>query len=148
MHQHERRLYTFLLVLVRDRDAALDCLQDTFIRAFQHLRAGGAVTLPWLYTVARHRAMDEFRYRRRQQHYLEALQDEDTTEAESSVDMVAVHAILDRLSAGDREVLHLFVFERWKTAEIAEILDIKPGAVRVRLMRARERFRLLWETSP
>jgi RNA polymerase sigma-70 factor (ECF subfamily) len=147
MLQYEQRLYTFLLVLVRDRDVALDCLQDTFIRAFQHLRAGGSVTLPWLYTVARHRATDEFRHRRREERQLRALQTVEHVESGTPFDIVAVQATLDRLAPADREVLHLFIFDRLKTAEIARLLGIKPGAVRVRLMRARERFRLLWEAT-
>lgn len=147
MQRYERRVYTFLLVLVRDRDVALDCLQDTFIRAYQQLLAGGTVTIAWLYTVARHRAMDEFRHRRRQERHVQALGEIDTDNGGTTVDTVAVQMILQQLSAGDREVLHLFVFEQLKTAEIAELLGIKPGAVRVRLMRARERFRLLWEAT-
>ena len=43
MNQHERPIYNFLLSLVRDSDAALDCAQDTFLRAFQNLRQGKPV---------------------------------------------------------------------------------------------------------
>jgi RNA polymerase sigma-70 factor, ECF subfamily len=52
-----------------------------------------------------------------------------------------VRELLDRLSAGDREVLVLRFLERLSTSEAAEVLGIKPGAVRLRLMRALERLR-------
>lgn len=52
-----------------------------------------------------------------------------------------VRALLDRLSAGDREVLVLRFLERLSTAETAAVLGISPGAVRLRLMRALERLR-------
>lgn len=49
--------------------------------------------------------------------------------------------LLDRLAAGDREVLVLRFLERLSTAEAAGVLGISPGAVRLRLMRALERLR-------
>ena len=52
-----------------------------------------------------------------------------------------VRALLDRLSAGDREVLVLRFLERLSSVETAAVLQISPGAVRLRLMRALERVR-------
>ncbi len=52
-----------------------------------------------------------------------------------------VRELLDRLSAADREVLVLRFLERLSTNEAAEVLGIRPGAVRLRLMRALERLR-------
>ncbi len=52
-----------------------------------------------------------------------------------------VRDLLDRLPAGDREVLVLRFLERLSTAEAAEVLGISSGAVRLRLMRALERLR-------
>src|SRR5947209_10690547 len=67
MNQFERPIYNFLLSLVREADVALDCTQDTFLRAYEHLRKKRPVNAPWLYKVARNRAMDEFRHRKRVQ---------------------------------------------------------------------------------
>ena len=52
-----------------------------------------------------------------------------------------VRALLDGLSAGDREVLVLRFLERLSSVETAAVLGITPGAVRLRLMRALERLR-------
>jgi RNA polymerase sigma-70 factor (ECF subfamily) len=52
-----------------------------------------------------------------------------------------VRAALDRLPPADREVLALRFLERLTTAEAARVLEITPGAVRVRVMRALERLR-------
>src|SRR5262245_23885582 len=52
-----------------------------------------------------------------------------------------VRALLNQLSAGDREVLVLRFLERMSSAEAAAVLQISPGAVRLRLMRALERLR-------
>jgi RNA polymerase sigma-70 factor (ECF subfamily) len=52
-----------------------------------------------------------------------------------------VRALLERLAAGDREVLVLRFLERLSTDEAAAVLGISPGAIRLRLMRALERLR-------
>jgi RNA polymerase sigma-70 factor (ECF subfamily) len=146
MNQHERPIYNFLLSLLRDPDVALDCAQDTFLRAYEHLRKGRPVRAQWLYKVARNRAMDEFRQRRRLDPDTEKL--EHLPVRESTERAVAVQSVLDRLSPSDREVLYLFDVAGFKTDEIGEMLGIRGSAVRQRLSRARERFRLLYGAEP
>jgi RNA polymerase sigma-70 factor (ECF subfamily) len=51
-----------------------------------------------------------------------------------------VRAALGRLAAGDREVLVLRFLERLPTAEVAAVLGISPGAVKLRQLRALERL--------
>ena len=48
---------------------------------------------------------------------------------------------LGRLRPADRTVLHLYYHEDLTTAEIAALLRCRPGTVRSRLTRARERLR-------
>jgi DNA-directed RNA polymerase specialized sigma24 family protein len=90
MNKHEQPIYNFLLALLRDADAALDCAQDTFFRAYENLRKGKPVQAQWLYTVARNRAMDEFRRRQRVQPDLDRL--EQVPIHESRDQIVAVQA--------------------------------------------------------
>ena len=55
-----------------------------------------------------------------------------------------VRAVLAAMSERDREVLVLRHLEQLSTAEIAAVLGIRDGTVRVRHLRALERFRRLW----
>ena len=59
-----------------------------------------------------------------------------------------VQATLDRMPPRDREVLVLRYLEMLTNAEIAEVLGITEGAVKVRHFRALERFRGLMDESP
>lgn len=142
MDEYERAIYNFLFGLVRDADRALDCTQDTFVRAFEHLRKGRPINAAWLYTVARNRAMDEFRRNKRVQPDLAAL--EEVPVHQRTDETLAVRQALDRLSPADREVLYLFDVAGFKTDEIGAMLGVRGSAIRQRLSRARERFRLIY----
>jgi RNA polymerase sigma-70 factor, ECF subfamily len=142
MEEHERAIYNFMFGLVRDTDRALDCTQDTFVRAYEHLRRGRLINTAWLYTVARNRAMDEFRRRKRVQPDLDTLQE--IPVHQRTDESLAVRQVLERLSPHDREVLYLFDVAGFKTDEIGSMLGVRGTAVRQRLSRARERFRLLY----
>jgi hypothetical protein len=51
LDRYERPLFSFLSVLLADRAAAEDCVQDTFLRAYEHLQRRREVTGTWLYRV-------------------------------------------------------------------------------------------------
>lgn len=145
MSDHERSIYNFLLGILRDSDVALDCTQDTFVRAYDNLRKGKPVNTAWLYKVARNRAMDEFRRQRRVQPEMDTLEQLSVEEPTDTI--MAVQHILGQLSAMDREVLYLFDIAGFKTDEIGAMLGVRGSAIRQRLSRARERFRQLYCTD-
>jgi len=142
MNAYERPIYNFLLAILRDDDTALDCAQDTFLRAFENLRKGKPVNASWLYTVARNRAMDHFRRHRKVQNDDETL--EQIAVHEPTERFLAVESVLAQLSPQDREVLYLFDVAGFKTEEIGSMLGVRGTAIRQRLSRARERFRLIY----
>lgn len=142
MTQFERPIYNFLLTLLHDADVALDCAQDTFLRAYENLRKGRTVNGAWLYTVARNRAMDEFRRKRRVEPESEKLEQIPVYEHTDRV--LAVRSVMEQLSPADREVLYLFDVAGFKTDEIGAMLGVRGTAIRQRLSRARERFRVLY----
>jgi RNA polymerase sigma-70 factor (ECF subfamily) len=141
MQQHGESLFNFLLVQARDRELALDCLQDTFMRAFKLLQRGKPVNRQWLYKVARNRTIDEFRLQRQVHADSERL---DELPGDEPSGHGRVRHVLAALTEDEREILYLFIFDRFKTAEIATMLGIGAGAARMRIFRARERFRTLY----
>lgn len=147
MTDHERPIYNFLLAILRDADAALDCTQDTFLRAYESMRRGKDINAAWLFTVARNRAMDEFRSRRRTEPNIETLE-QLPAESRSADDRLAVEAAMAQLSESDREVLYLFDVAGFKTDEIGTMLGVRGSAIRQRLSRARARFRVAYGVEP
>jgi RNA polymerase sigma-70 factor (ECF subfamily) len=143
MTDHERPLFAYLYSLLRDVSAVRDCLQDTFLRAYLHLRDGRPIETAWLYRVAHNRAMDE--YRRRWPVW--SAGEEPVQLYDPTGRRLEVQEALDELPALDREVLFLHCYVGFKTDEIAERLGISGAAVRQRLYRARDRFRTVYQAD-
>jgi len=144
LNEYETRIYSFVFMKLRDRDGASDVTQDTFVRAYEHLRRGREVTAGWLYTVARNRTMDGFRHSSRICCSGEQIAQQFA--AEAPVDLcMSVRAAFEQVEPGDREVLYLFAVAGFRTDEIGAMLGIRGSAVRQRLSRARQRFRCIYE---
>lgn len=135
----ERRVFNYLLRLVRNREDALDLSQDVFLRAYQNLakledtgRFG-----PWLYRIAHNEAFSLLRRRRPG--------DEPPPEASAGPSRfrmyplelsVAVETALNRLSSDQREAVVLKIYEGFKFEEMAEVLDCPVSTVKSRLYTA------------
>jgi RNA polymerase sigma-70 factor (ECF subfamily) len=138
MGAYEPSLQRFAQSLLQDADLARDCVQDTFLRAYECLGRGRTINKNWLFTVARSRAMDEFRRRRTHALRLRMLLPPAIDAGETRV---AVEQTMETLTPQHREVLYLFAVAGYTSDEIAGQLGITGPAVRQRLYRARRQFR-------
>lgn len=142
MDRYEKPLFNFLRSLLGDRESAQDCAQDAFLRAYEHLQRDREVTAAWLYRVARNRAIDELRSRKRVRTDPESV--EQRAGGAPYDALGPVHHALARLSVEDRELLYLFDIDGFAAADIGQMLGISRNAVYVRVFRARERFRKVY----
>jgi RNA polymerase sigma-70 factor (ECF subfamily) len=144
MNRYQQPLVSYVTLLLRDHHLSLDVAQETFVRAYQNLCDERPVNARWLWTVARNLAINELRARKRHggsEEILEQTLDETTCESD---EIRAVRRAMDALSAEDREVLYLHIVDRFRSEEIASMLDTRATAVRMRLVRARRRFRAIY----
>lgn len=135
------------LKIVRDAQEAEDVVHDAFVaiveRADQYKPERGTV-VAWLITTVRNLSLDRTRRRtRRAQITDEELRHEPAEpvlDPESitwlSRERHAVRVALDKLSASQRETLHLAFFEGLSYPEIAERENIPLGTVKSRAARA------------
>lgn len=145
LDQYEVALYRYLLTLTRDKEAARDCLQQTFLLALDHLQRGKDVNASWLYKVARSKATDELRYRRRVSCDLSQL--ETVPAASKSTRSAAVIRVLAQLLPAEQELLYLYDVDGLTAKELGPVLGIKESGVRMRILRAREHFRVVFATE-
>jgi len=130
-----------------DGELGQDVAQETFLRLLQwHGRYPGREFHPgWLFTVARHTAIDLLRKTRHEP--CAVLSEQGQTPQEQALTRLAVRQVLDMLSGADRECLMLFYFGEWSVREIADHLGSSPERVKMRLRRARQRFADRWEAT-
>jgi RNA polymerase sigma-70 factor (ECF subfamily) len=157
--EHIDGLYSYALVLTRNRSEAEDLLQETYVRALGamgSLRTGSNVK-SWLFTILR----NIWFYQLRQQRVakLVAMDGEESAMdiAEIAKDPYALYVsrkehervrdAIQKLPLDFREVILLREFEELSYQEIATILDCPAGTVMSRLARARAKLRTLLSAS-
>lgn len=130
-----------LAIVLRDEHEAQDVAQAAYARALERrstFRGGDARA--WLFTIGLRLAFNELRRRRR----LTALPDEGgpTWAMASEPDLWSA---LGELEPQPRAAMVLSVLDGYTHAEIAAMLDVRPGTVSSWLSRSRERLRTLLE---
>ncbi len=157
--KNQDSVYRLAYAMLRDRDAAQDATQDTFISAFQNIRGfrGGSFQ-GWLLRIAKNTCYDVIRSVRR--HLNVALFPEDangtemdsaswladarpTPEAELEGDELArsLYERLDALPRLYRSVITLVDLNGLDYAVAAQALGVPVGTIKSRLARARLRMR-------
>ncbi|MBL7931887.1 MAG: sigma-70 family RNA polymerase sigma factor [Bacteroidia bacterium] len=65
LHRHKRKLFSSIIVVVKDQQLAEDIFQDTFVKVIQTLKRGQyneeGKFLPWIVRIARNLIIDHFR---------------------------------------------------------------------------------------
>ena len=144
--RHSRRLFGFLRGLLGSPGAAEDMVQETFLRVLRHRESyrEGRAFMPWLLGIARNVAWAHLERQGR----MPASEMPELAAAGSLERRHLERERADRLSralselpAKDREVLLLSYFDGFKHREIAELVGSSPGAVKVRIHRARQALR-------
>jgi RNA polymerase sigma-70 factor (ECF subfamily) len=156
--KHQQRVFSLIYHLVRRRDEVEDLSQEIFIKAFRAIRSYNFQSsfATWLSRIATNHCYDFLRHERasRVSFYWqmgENSQQELESNAESQPEQVLDHEeqivlkdLVDKLLArapeNDRKILMLKELQDYSVEEIAEILDLKPTTVKVRLHRARKRM--------
>lgn len=118
--------------------------------------AGRSSVRTWVLGITHHKTMDCLRKRQRQRQnrnqddYLHepATADNILEQAVAAQDTtMQIHQCLTKLSAAQRDVIHLAFFADLTCSEIAEVVDCPIGTVKTRLMHAKEKLKQLLQES-
>ena len=167
MQRYGQQVFALIVRLTDDVRDAEELAQDTFVKAFRHIRmydAGKASFSTWLFRIAYHETMNHLRKRRVATVYLaDVFADEGCCadaggEGEDALAFADADELDKGLSTGDevrircmercigvlpveeRAVLILYYFENRPVREIAEILGVNPATLASRLYRIRRRL--------
>lgn len=137
LFQYENTLYRAALAILGDAHEAEDAVQDAFLRYLEKAPdfESPAHEKAWLLRVTVNGCKSRLRspWRRRTAPLL------DTYPAAGPEEQSLMETI-GKLPAKDRTVLHLYYYEGYQTAEIAEMTGWREGTVRSRLTRARAKL--------
>jgi RNA polymerase sigma-70 factor (ECF subfamily) len=146
----QEAVFRLSYLLLGDPDDAEDVAQETFLRAWNHLKRFDAARplRPWLLSIASNLASNR---RRSAGRYLAALTrafrnepiSSSSIEEKSARHMEASHLwkAVQTLSVPDQQIVYLRYFLDLSVAETAQVLKIAEGTVKSRLSRALERLR-------
>lgn len=141
--------------ILRDEDEAEDVVADVFVQVWRHVDQHDAKRgplVPWVLSIARNRALDAMRRRRRWWRKAERLEqaqkaapaEGDPLPYEASVPgwpvHREVHAALAELPEEQRRVVALSYFEGLSHREIARRTNLPLGTVKTRLRMAHQKL--------
>lgn len=137
----EKRVFNYLLRLVRDREDALDLSQEVFLKAYQNLGKLDDVERfgPWLFRIAHNEAFSLLRKRKPEADVAteEGARFEPRPPRTFPIELtLAVETALGRLSEDQREAVVLKIYQGFKFEEIAEVLSCPVSTVKSRLYTA------------
>lgn len=165
MRRYQTRVASLMANLVGRRDMAEDLAQDVFLRVYRAREryVPGAKFSTWLFTIANNVALNALRSLSRRKesavapapgetgaHPLEHLATAasglmPTRQADKAEMQSVVAQAIETLNERQRTAVLLAKFEHLSYAEIGEIMEMSPKAIKSLLSRAREKLRTVLE---
>ncbi|MEU7524925.1 sigma-70 family RNA polymerase sigma factor [Saccharothrix sp. NPDC042600] len=137
------QVYGYLLARCGNRAQAEELTSETFLAAVQSARTGGPVSPAWLIGIARHKLVDHWRRREREERGLRLAHTEPDVEDpwDEHIDAIQARDTLAGLSRTHRCVLTLRYVDGLPVPEVAELIGRTVHATEALLVRARAAFR-------
>ncbi|WP_338874690.1 RNA polymerase sigma factor [Spirosoma sp. SC4-14] len=146
------KVYRRCLSLTHDSAKAEDFTHDIFLKVFNKLDAfqERARFSTWLYSIAYNYCLDQIRISRRittiamdESGEFDIPESQDALLHEETLDMVK--RAMETLSNEETNLLRLKYEDGMSINEIADLYDLKPSAVKMRLKRSRDKIHQLYE---
>ena len=145
----QKDMYRYAAWLSRDPAVAEDVVQEAMLRAWKSLDAlrDDAAAKHWLLTIVRRENARHFERRRLETVDIDELMASQSAmlAATDDADLDEMRMAIFRLDDDYREPLVLQVLLGHSTSEIAELMNLRQGAVLTRLHRARIRLKQIFD---
>jgi RNA polymerase sigma-70 factor (ECF subfamily) len=143
-------VYGYLLRRCDGAAVAEDLTAETFLAAVAAVQKGSVpqMTTAWLIGVARHKLVDHWRRRAREERNLQAVADDAPSEHDpwdAHLNATVAHQVLGRLGAHHRVALTLRYLDGLPVPEVADHLGRTIHATEALLVRARAAFRRAYD---
>lgn len=145
--QYRKDILNYVYSRTRDADVALEVASKVFIKLFTNWRNIKQETArAWLYTVAKNEMMDHFRSKSRTTSLDDEIFEERVPAGGENVEKLAeidiksqkVKEVVKGFQPKAREIFALKIYDELTFAEIAEVMGINEGAVKMMYYRSLE----------
>jgi RNA polymerase sigma-70 factor (ECF subfamily) len=152
--RYQLPLYTYAFELVRDEQAALDIVQETFINSVRHLAGlrDDAKFGSWLFGIAHQKCIQRWRKHAREEALRQEFASAPAETDHGPLDLLIRQEqeaefmnLLGKLPEAQRSVLLLHFIEEFSLDEIAAITGAQLGTVKSRMHYAKKALRKLLE---
>lgn len=149
-NRYVNKVYRRCLSMTKDADQAQDFTHDIFLKVFNKLDAfqQRSSFSTWLYSIAFNYCSDQLRIAKRLQttDLDERLEESRAESMEAQLHeetLQLVRQAMDELTTKERALLRMKYEDGMSIDEIADLYDLKPSAVKMRLKRSREKVQAI-----
>lgn len=151
--RYESRLLRYAKRLLNSQEDAQDVVQESFIKAYRYLNEFDTSKRfsPWIYRIVHNESINYGKARKSWLSFVDWDEllplggGEIVDDMEAIRQKIDMEKMLDALDLKYREVLTLYYIEGMEYADIAEVLHIPIATVGVRLRRARQNIKKIYE---
>lgn len=149
-----QKIFRYCKYNTKNEEAAKDICQESFVKAYKKIKnfkTDGAWSLQsFLFTIARNLIIDNTR--KKKEENIENYEDLESNENlydnfERKENILKVKKMFAKLEDLERQIVILRYFEELSSQEVAKILKINDGALRVRTFRVMKKLKVLFETN-
>lgn len=133
------KLFSYLMRMTGDYYLSMDIMQESFLRCLEKYR-NKTINITLLYTIARNVLIDLIRKDKRKGDLEQDVVDQGTDLENNFLikqEYRRVIVAMNKLETDEREILALVLTEELKYREIASIMGINEGNVKIKVHRAR-----------
>jgi RNA polymerase sigma factor (sigma-70 family) len=152
--RYKKPLFGFFYGMNKDAELSEDLVQNVFFRIlkYRYLFRGEGDFKTWMFHIARNVNHDHFRkIKWKQKESLDNWEnrlssgENRATEFQQDDEMQLLSMAMDRLPEDKREILLLSKYQEKKYKEIGEIIGCSEGAVKVKVFRALQELKLMYQ---
>jgi len=157
--RYYQKVYHTCFFYMKNHEDAFDLAQDVMLKAFSSLEAfeGKSTFSTWLFAITRNHCLSMISKRRRVYYedvqFAKNLIAEETSGEELKIRQrkeqleMELQDYLDHLPVMDKQLLELKYFKKYSVKELQEEFNLSASAVKMRLLRARQKMEQLVDFS-